>query len=163
MDAHTRAGMFSPATQGARALVYVPNLADNTVSVIDQSSLQVVDVLRVGRQPQHVVPSWDLQTLWVNNNRGNSTDRPAHWTAGRPTGRGAGPVQPVLHPGRDVGDGDGRGALGEIDFYDPHTWTEQFRLRLDRRCRGVNHVDFSPGGSYAIATCESPANWSRST
>lgn len=55
---HTRAGLFSPATQGARALVYVPNLADNTVSVIDQSSLQVVDVLRVGRQTQHVVPSW---------------------------------------------------------------------------------------------------------
>jgi DNA-binding beta-propeller fold protein YncE len=26
----------------------------------------------VGRQPQHVVPSWDLKTLWVNNDLGNT-------------------------------------------------------------------------------------------
>lgn len=38
MYAATRAGMFSPAVQGDRALVYVPNLADGTVSVIDQAT-----------------------------------------------------------------------------------------------------------------------------
>lgn len=153
--AHTRAGMLSPATQGARALVYVPNLADGTVSVIDQSSLQVVDVLRVGREPQHVVPAWDLQTLWVNNDRGNSLS-----PIDPRTGRLAGPPVPVRDPYNLYFTPDGTSAmvmaeaLGEIDFYDPHTWAEQLRLHLDRRCRGVNHVDFAPDGSYAIATCE---------
>src|SRR5262249_31022163 len=48
--------------------VYVPNLGSNTVSVIDPAAYQVIDTVRVGRGPQHVVPSWDLHTLWVNNN-----------------------------------------------------------------------------------------------
>jgi YVTN family beta-propeller protein len=153
--AHTRAGMMSPSTHGARALVYVPNLVDDTVSVIDQATLRVVDVLRVGRQPQHVVPSWDLQTLWVNNDRGNSLS-----PIDPRTGRLAGPPVAVHDPYNLYFTPDGTSAMvmaearGEVDFYDPHTWVEQFRLRLDRRCRGVNHVDFSPDGSYAIATCE---------
>lgn len=67
--------MFSPAVAGDRALVYVPNLRSGTVSVIDQRSLRVVDTLRVGREPQHVVPAWDLRTLWVNNDRSDSLSR----------------------------------------------------------------------------------------
>lgn len=153
--AHTRAGMLSPATAGARALVYVPNLADGTVSVIDQASMRVVDLLRVGREPQHVVPSWDLQTLWVNNNRGHSLS-----PIDPRTGKLAGPAVSVRDPYNLYFTTDGASALvmaeaiGEIDFYDPHSFAEQARLRLDPRCRGVNHVDFSPDGSYFIATCE---------
>lgn len=153
--AHTRAGMFSPAVAGARALVYVPNLVDGTVSVISQESLRVVDVLRVGREPQHVVPSWDLQTLWVNNNRSNSL------TPIDPrTGRLAGPAVPVGDPYNLYFTVDGSSAIvmaearQEIDFYDPHTFRQQSRLGLDKRCRGVNHADFSPDGRYFIATCE---------
>src|SRR5207237_1689049 len=48
--------------------VYVPNLRSNDVYVIDPEKLKVVDRFRVGGQPQHIVPSWDLKTLWVNNN-----------------------------------------------------------------------------------------------
>src|SRR5207248_1334508 len=48
--------------------VYVPNLRSNDVYVIDPDKLKVVDRFRVGGQPQHIVPSWDLKTLWVNNN-----------------------------------------------------------------------------------------------
>ncbi len=153
--AHTRAGMLSPAVAGQPALVYVPDLSSGTVTVIDQASLQVVDTLRVGREPQHVVPSWDLQTLWVNNNRGNSL------TPIDPrTGKVAGPATPVADPYNLYFTPDGSAAMvmaeahGEIDFYDPHTFARQSALPLDSRCRGVNHVDFSADGSYFLATCE---------
>ncbi len=153
--AHTRAGMLSPAVAGQRALVYVPNLADGTVTVIDQVSLKIVDTLQVGRQPQHVVPSWDLQTLWVNNNAGNSLS-----PIDPKTGRLAGPAIPVRDPYNLYFTVDGSSAMvmaeadQEIDFYDPHTFAPQSRLALGAQCKGVNHVDFSPDGAYAIATCE---------
>ncbi len=153
--AHTRAGMMSPAVAGQRALVYVPNLQDGTVSVIDQATLTVVDTLKVGREPQHVVPSWDLKTLWVNNNRGNTLTPldPVNGTV-------AGPAKPVHDPYNLYFLPDGSSALvmaeadQEIDFYDPHSFALQSRLPLDKRCLGVNHLDFSADGAYFIATCE---------
>ena len=60
--------------KGALPRVYVPNRRANTVSVIDPATLQVVDTFKVGRNPQHVVPSWDLKTLWVANNAEGRTD-----------------------------------------------------------------------------------------
>src|SRR5438445_477270 len=62
------AGELSPAAAEALPRVYVPNLRSNDVYVIDPVALRVVDRFRVGGQPQHIVPSWDLKTLWVNNN-----------------------------------------------------------------------------------------------
>jgi len=38
--------------------VYVPNRAENSVSVIDPNTLQVIDKFAVGVNPQHIVPSW---------------------------------------------------------------------------------------------------------
>ena len=64
----TAAGRLSPAVAGALPRVYVPNRAANTVSVIDPETLKVIDTFKVGVHPQHVVPSWDLRTLWVANN-----------------------------------------------------------------------------------------------
>ena len=64
----------APPSQGALPRVYVPNRRANTVSVIDPETLQVVDTFKVGRNPQHVVPSWDLKTLWVANNAEGRTD-----------------------------------------------------------------------------------------
>jgi YVTN family beta-propeller protein len=52
----------------------VPNLRGDTVSVIDPSTMKVVDTLKVGHGPQHVVPSYDLQTHWVTNNAERRTD-----------------------------------------------------------------------------------------
>ena len=40
----------------------------NDVYVIDPATFKVVDKFKVGINPQHVVPSWDLHTLWVANN-----------------------------------------------------------------------------------------------
>ena len=54
--------------------VYVPNRTSNDVWVIDPATLKVVDKYKVGINPQHVVPSWDLKTLWVNNNAEGRTD-----------------------------------------------------------------------------------------
>jgi len=62
------AGRMSASVNGALQRVYVPNVSSNDVYVIDPATLKVVDKFKVGINPQHVVPSWDLTTLWVANN-----------------------------------------------------------------------------------------------
>ncbi len=68
------ANHFSPAVADALPRIYVPNLRSDTVSVIDPATFKVVDTFAVGRSPQHVVPAWDLRTLWVTNNAENHAD-----------------------------------------------------------------------------------------
>ena len=83
----TTQGKMSDATRGALARVYVPHLQSNDVWVIDPATLKVVDKFRVGLNPQHVVPSWDLKTLWVANNAENTTKgslTPIDPTTGKP-------------------------------------------------------------------------------
>ena len=58
----------SPALAGDLERIYVPNLRGNDVYVVDPLTLKVVDKFKVGIGPQHIVPSWDLRTLWVTNN-----------------------------------------------------------------------------------------------
>jgi YVTN family beta-propeller protein len=153
--AHTRVGMLSPAVAGDLPLVYVPNLGDGTVTVIDQRTLKVINTFATGAQPQHVVPSWDLKTLWVNNNAGNSLS-----PINPRTGTLAGPSVPVTDPYNLYFTPDGRyamvmaEALHRIDFRDPHTFALIHSLDVGTLCAGVNHADFSPDGTYAIATCE---------
>ena len=64
----TAVGKLSPSVTNALTRIYVPNRQSNDVYVIDPETMKVVDKFRVGRNPQHVVPSWDLKTLWVANN-----------------------------------------------------------------------------------------------
>jgi len=68
----TTASKLSPAVAGDLPRVYVPHLQSNDVWVIDPATFQVVDKFKVGLNPQHVVPSWDLRTLWVANNAENT-------------------------------------------------------------------------------------------
>src|SRR5919202_6440784 len=63
---------LNAVTRRARRLVYVPNSASDTVDVISQRTYRVVRQLHTGALPQHVTPSWDLRTLWVDNDGGNS-------------------------------------------------------------------------------------------
>src|SRR5260370_2283843 len=70
-----RPGNLSPAVRGFRSLVYVPNSESDTVDVIDPRTLKIVDHFMVGHQPQHVTPSWDLKTLWILNDKGDSLTR----------------------------------------------------------------------------------------
>ena len=64
---------MSPAVAGDLPRVYVPHLQSNDVYVIDPATFKVVDKFKVGLNPQHVVPSWDLRTLWVTNNAESTT------------------------------------------------------------------------------------------
>src|SRR5215467_3831053 len=66
------ANNLSPVVKDFLPRIYVPNTESNTVSVIDPATFKVVETMHVGRQPQHVTPSYDLKRLWVLNDKGNS-------------------------------------------------------------------------------------------
>src|SRR5579859_3488895 len=70
--ANAAVGKFSPAVQGVPSRVYVPNSESDTVSVIDPTTFKIISTFPVPRRPQHVVPSWDLKTLYVNSDLGNA-------------------------------------------------------------------------------------------
>jgi YVTN family beta-propeller protein len=147
-----RVGNFSPAVRHALPYVYVPNSDSGTVDVIDQRTFKVVDHFTVGALPQHVVPAWDLKTLYVTNDLGN-TLTPINPDTGRP-----GHTIPVDDPYNMYFTPDGRYAivvaerLRRLDFRDPHTF--KLRHSLDLPCSGADHMDFSADGSYAIVSCE---------
>ncbi len=147
------AGMFSPQVHGDPALVYVPNSMSNTVSVISQRTMKVIAQFPTGALPQHVTPSWDLKTLYVDNDLGNSLT-PIDPRTGRP-GR---PI-PVEDPYNLYFTPDGRFAivvaerLQLLDFRRPGTMALVHSLSVPV-CRGVDHMDFSAGGRYAYASCE---------
>jgi len=147
-----RPNQLSDAVKGMPSYVYVPNSNSDTVSVIDPATYKVVRTVPVGHQPQHVVPSWDLQTLWVNNDLGNSLTpiNPRTGAFGKPV--------PVNDPYNLYFTPDGKSAMvmaeanRQIVFRDPHTMAIQDILPVP--CAGVNHADFSPDGTYFIASCE---------
>src|SRR5204863_656113 len=84
--AHDNTDMLTGAARLAKSLVYVPNSGSNTVDVIDPRTYRVVDHFAVGSLPQHVVPAWDLRTLYVTNDTGNSLT-PIDPTTGKPGAR----------------------------------------------------------------------------
>ncbi len=153
----TAAGKLAPGTAGALPRVYVPNVKSNDVYVIDPVALKVVDRFRVGVNPQHVVPSHDLKTLWVTNNAEGRKDgslTPIDPTTGKP-----GKPIAVDDPYNMYFSPDGRSAivvaeaLKRLDFRDPRTMKLQRSVAVPQ-CAGVNHADFSIDGRYAIFTCE---------
>jgi YVTN family beta-propeller protein len=153
----TSAGHLSPAVAGALPRVYVPNLRSNDVYVIDPATFKVVDKFRVGRSPQHVVPAWDLQTLWVANNAEGRTDgslTPIDPKTGKP-----GKELMVDDPYNMYFTPDGKDAIivveahARLDFRDPHTMALKSSLPVPQ-CKGINHADFSIDGKYALFTCE---------
>ncbi len=151
------AGKLSPAVEGALERVYVPHVSSNDVYVIDPATFKVVDRFKVGLNPQHVVPSWDLKTLWVTNNAEGTTKgslTPIDPTTGKP---GA-PIA-VDDPYNMYFTPDGKSAIvvaeahKRLDFRDPHTMELQYSIDAPR-CGGINHSDTSIDGRYAIFTCE---------
>ncbi|MFL6114692.1 MAG: hypothetical protein ACJ786_25560 [Catenulispora sp.] len=147
-----RPGMVSPVIASALPRVYVPNTESDTVTVIDPANFHVIETLKVGRQPQHVVPSWDLKTLWVNNDLGNTLTPIDPFT-----GKQGAPVA-VHDPYNLYFTPDGSSAVVmaskdmQLVFRDPHTMAVQKTLPVP--CAGVNHADFAPDGSYFIVSCE---------
>ena len=153
----TRSDKLSPTVANALPRVYVPNLKSNDVYVIDPATLKVVDRFRVGINPQHIVPSYDLKTLWVTNNAEGRTDgslTPIDPKTGKP-----GMSVAVEDPYNMYFSPDGRSAivvaeaLKRLDFRDPQTMALQRSIPVPQ-CAGINHADFSIDGRFAIFTCE---------
>ncbi|MFF7977065.1 YncE family protein [Streptomyces sp. NPDC007905] len=147
-----RPNQFSPTVKDFPSRVYVPNTNSDTVSVIDPKTYKVIETIPVGRQPQHVVPSWDLKTLWVNNDLGNSLTPidPRTGEAGKPVA--------VHDPYNLYFTPDGKYAVvmasddRQLVFRDAHTM--KMVKAVPASCHGVNHADFSMDGRYFIVSCE---------
>ena len=105
------AGMLSDAARAATPLVYVPHTRSGDVWVLDPATFAVVGRYELGRELQHVVPSYDLTTLYASDDQGN-TLTPFDPRTGRPgpSFPVTDPYQPVLHAGRTLGDLGGRAA-----------------------------------------------------
>ncbi|HZT42345.1 MAG TPA: hypothetical protein VFA07_09145 [Chthonomonadaceae bacterium] len=146
------AGMLSPVVRDFPERVYVPNSDSDTLDVIDPATFQIIAHYRVGTLPQHVVPSYDLKTLWVTNDKSNSLTPidPATGKLGRPV--------PVADPYNLYFTPDGRFAivvaegLQRLDFRDARTMRLVHSLKVPYK--GVDHMDFSKDGRYLIASCE---------
>ncbi len=149
------ANHMAAAVAGAKSYVYVPSAAQNgagIVDVVDQSTMAVVSSFKAGAVAQHVVPSWDMKTLYVTASAANQLV-PIDPTTGRP-----GTPIPVTRPYNLYFSPDGAHAVvqveerNRIDFYDPHTW--HLTMSEPSTCNGNNHADWSADGTYFIVTCE---------
>jgi YVTN family beta-propeller protein len=124
----------------------------NTVDVIDPATFRVVANFPVQKLPQHVVPSWDMRTLYVANDHGNSlTPIDAR------TGRVGAPI-PVDDPYNLYFTPDGTRAIvvaeqfRRLDFRDPQTW--RLIRSVDIGHAGPNHLDFTADGKALLISCE---------
>jgi len=144
--------MLSSVVKDFPERVYVPNHGANTLSEIDPKTFKVIRTFRTPKGPQHVVPSWDLKTLWVNDNEGNYLT----------------PIDPMTGlPGKSIYVHDpynlyftpnGKYAIvmaeadKQIVFRDPHTMA--IKKEVPVPCDGVNHADWTKDGNYFVVSCE---------
>ncbi|HUP76523.1 MAG TPA: YncE family protein [Acidimicrobiales bacterium] len=148
---------LSDTVKGHKPLVYVPNNRSDSVVVIDPATFKVLRTVLVGKDPQHVVPSWDMTKLWVTNNAEGRTD--GSLTPIDPVTGEFGAAIPVEDPYNMYYTPDGKSAVvvaeafKRLDFRDPTTWQLQKTINTPQ-CAGINHADFSGDGTYAIFTCE---------
>ncbi|GDY30185.1 YncE family protein [Gandjariella thermophila] len=157
-DAHNvyasaAAGMVADAVKGDRPLVYVPHTRSGDVWVIDPTNFRVVGRYPAGRELQHVVPSYDMRTLYATDDLGDHV-LPFDPKTGQP-----GKPFPVVDPYNMYFTPDGAFAISvaermrKLVWYDPHGW--QIRGETPTPdCAGVDHADFSPDGRTAVFTCE---------
>jgi YVTN family beta-propeller protein len=148
-------GMLSEQVRDDKPLVYVPNTGSNDVWVIDPATHRVVDRFPGGPEPQHVVPSYDLRTLYVGSSQ-------------VPDG-GVVSIDPQTgRPGKFINledvynlyfTPDGKAAIvvaeayQRLDFYDPTTWRRVKSVRFPD-CMGINHMDYSADGKTMLFSCE---------
>jgi YVTN family beta-propeller protein len=147
-----RPGELSNAVRNDKQLVYVPNNRSDSVSIIDPATYKVIKTVSVPHSPEHVVPSWDLRTLWVNSDQGNAL------TPIDPSSGQFSKPMAINDPYNLYFTPDGHNAVvmaeaaHQIVFRDPHTMAVHKTVPVT--CDGVNHADFSPDGRYFIASCE---------
>ncbi|MEU7811615.1 YncE family protein [Pseudonocardia sp. NPDC049154] len=147
------ANMLSDAAKAAKPLVYVPHTKSGEVRVIDPATFAVVGTYPLGGELQHVVPSWDMRTLYATDDTTNKIV-PFDPVTGEP-----GATIPVQDPYNMYFTPDGSSAISVAEaqkrlvFYDPHTWAQQGDLPTPD-CAGIDHADFTPDGRTAVFTCE---------
>ncbi|MBV8865135.1 MAG: hypothetical protein JO210_07010 [Acidobacteriaceae bacterium] len=151
-------GMLSAAVKTFPYRVYVPNSKSDTVDIIDPETYQIIGHFALPKhgkgllEPQHVVPSWDLQKLWVAQDLGDQL------TMIDPATGKEGPTIHVDDPYNMYYTPDGKFAVvmaereKRIDFRDAQTMAVVNKVPVN--CEGVNHADFTLDGRYMIATCE---------
>ena len=143
---------ISPSVADLPERVYVPNEADNTISVIDPVALKVIATLTAGRLPEHLTPDWDMSRLYVSNYASS------FMTAVDPrTEKTVSPIAaPFAYNLYFSPDGSKAIVMAEdvsrIDFYDRKTW--KLLKRLPIKWAGIDHADFSAGGRYLLASTE---------
>ncbi|MFN2478613.1 MAG: YncE family protein [Pseudonocardiaceae bacterium] len=147
------AGMLAPAVRADRPLVYVPDVRSGDVRVIDPGNYEVLARYPIGREVQHVVPAYDMRTLYATDDRGNRIV-PFDPVSGRP-----GASIPVLDPYNLYFTPNGASAISvaeahrELIWYDPHSWRQQ-DITPTPGCAGINHADFTADGRTAVFSCE---------
>lgn len=147
-----RAGKLADAVRNFPSRVYVPNSGSDTVDVIDQKTFKIIDHFAVGREPQHVVPSFDMKKLWVISDLGDSAVPidPA-------TGKHGERIY-VEDPYNMYYTPNGKYAIvvaerkKKLNFLDPSTM--KLVQSLPVNCPGVDHMDFTSDGRFLIASCE---------
>ena len=126
--------------------------------MIDPNTLKVVDHYRVGRGPQHIVPSWDLKTLWVTGSAENAKIWGSLAAIDPRTGKVARSL-PMEDAYNMYFTPDGASAIvvaesrRRLEYRDPQTMKLQGSLTIPE-CVGLNHADFAADGRTAIFTCE---------
>jgi YVTN family beta-propeller protein len=153
-------GILDPSVANVTPRVYVPNELSNDVAVIDPVSLTVIDRFSTGKAPEHITPGWDLQQLFVNNMNG-ATLTVINPVTAKPVETRQVPFPYNLYFTPDgkkaivVADYLGMGMIADngLYFYDRQTW--ELLKFVQVPWAGVNHLDFSPDGSYLIVSCES--------
>jgi len=122
------------------------------MQVIDPRTFRVIHTYGTGGEPQHVVPSWNMKMLWVNDDIGNDLV-PINPRTGRPGRR-----VHVEDPYNLYFTPDGSHALvmaerlRRIDVRNPRTMGLERSLPVP--CHGVNHADYSADLSFFLASCE---------
>ncbi|HZT30428.1 MAG TPA: YncE family protein [Bryobacteraceae bacterium] len=147
-----RPGALSPVVREFRPLVYVPDSGANRVDVIDPRTFRIIHSFPVGKQPQHVTPSYDMRTLWVLCDLNDQLIQVDPLT-GKP-----GRKIFVKDPYNMYYTPDGKYAvvcaerIRRLNFLDPQTM--KLKDSLEIPYRGVDHLDFSANGRYFLASCE---------
>ncbi len=150
--AATTSGKIDGSLAGVPERVYVPNVGDGTVVVIDPDTMRIVDRYAVGQIPYHVTPSWDMKKLYVDN-EGSSSLTVIDPETGKPTGSVS-----VPYPYNLYFTPDGKKAivvverLQTLQFRDPKTWELLGSVYIP--WPGVDHLDFSADGDYFLASSE---------
>ena len=144
------ANMLSPAVAGARSLdLRAEQRVEHGRRRSTRNTYKIVEHFAVGALPQHVVPAWDLKTLYVTNDTGNTphADRPED-------GPPEGPPIPVDDPYNMYFTPDGRYAIVVAERLQPPRLPRRAHLRSCTTrctvpCAGVDHMDFTADGRYA--------------